>query len=146
MLSSETEELLQKKFYGHLGCASAKEIYVVPITYVYVNGTVYGYTHEGKKMELIRANPRVCLQVEEVQSGHKWKSAICNGTCTAVSDPSEIQKARLLMAEKFAKIREHEVYDPYFLLIEELNMHSEKEPASILYKIQLEEVTGKKEE
>lgn len=145
MQPSEIEDLLSKKFYGHLGCSNAHEVYVAPITYVYADEVVYGYTHEGKKIEMMRANPNVCLQVEEVKSGHQWKSVVCNGTYEEITDPKEIHDVSMLMAERFAQIRKHDVYDPYFLVIQELHEHEIKTPTAILYRIRIARKSGRKE-
>ena len=57
----EINELLLTVGYGHLACTDGKEPYIVPIHYSFDDPFVYVYTTEGKKSEIIKRNPRVCL-------------------------------------------------------------------------------------
>lgn len=146
MTPQEIEHVLKTTFYGHLGCSSKGKIYVVPVTYVYDDNVFYGYTHEGKKIEIMRGNPHVCLQVEQVKNGHNWQSVVCNGTCEEITDEKEIQECKLLIAERYASLREQGVEDPYFPLVRELSEHNGAgAPKPVLYRIKVEEKTGKKE-
>lgn len=87
-------EVLKRVGYGHLGMARGNIPYVVPINYVYDQPHIYIYTTEGKKTEVIKANPEVCLQVEDVKSEKDWVSVIATGEAVKVTD--ETERARVL--------------------------------------------------
>ena len=72
-------ELLGRLNYGHLACCRDLIPYVVPVNFAYLNGRIYLYTPEGKKVDFIAKNPNVCLQAEEVESNRNWKSVIVDG-------------------------------------------------------------------
>jgi len=93
MHKDEMEELLARLNYGHLACSNDDVPYVVPVHFAYDAPSVYIYTTEGKKAEMIRKNPRVCLQAEEVQDRRNWKSVIINGEAHQVMDADERQRA-----------------------------------------------------
>lgn len=76
----EIVDLLESQFIGRLGCHLNDETYIVPINYVYQNNAIYAHSGEGKKIEMLRKNPRVCFQVDEIESMFKWKSVILWGT------------------------------------------------------------------
>ncbi|MDM1296310.1 pyridoxamine 5'-phosphate oxidase family protein [Sphingobacterium sp. N143] len=76
----EIDDLLKRQFIGRLGCHLEGETYIVPINYVYQNNAIYAHSGEGKKLEMLRGNPRVCFQVDEIESMFKWKSVILWGT------------------------------------------------------------------
>ena len=76
MTSKEVEDLLGRVNYGHLGCSSNNHPYVLPIHFACDQQTIYIYTTEGKKSEMIEANPEICLQVEEVVDSENWMSVI----------------------------------------------------------------------
>ncbi len=92
---SETEisKILGRLNYGHLGCVRDNKPYVVPVNYAYENGTIFIYTTEGKKFEIIRSNPNVCLQVEDVVDNQHWQSVIVEGTAEQITDEDERKKA-----------------------------------------------------
>lgn len=79
MRDSEIEELLARVNYGHLACARDNQPYVVPVHYAYEKPYVYIYTTEGMKTEILRSNPRICLQVEEVIDNTNWRSVVIMG-------------------------------------------------------------------
>lgn len=76
----EIIEFLESKFIGRLGCHLNGETYIVPVNYVYQDNAVYAHSGEGKKMKMLRANPQVCFQVDEIDNMFKWKSVILWGT------------------------------------------------------------------
>ena len=86
MVNSEIEKLLARGGYGHLACARDDRPYIVPIHYAYDKPDIYIYTADGLKTEIIRANPHVCLQVEEIVDNDDWRSVIVNGDAEEITD------------------------------------------------------------
>ena len=141
----EIDALLTEQQYAHLGCSSQGEIYVVPITYVYEDGNLYSYTQEGKKTDMMRQQPKVCVQVEQVRHHKEWSSAICWGTFEEITAPAEQQRIRLLLADQFAQgeLSNDEVISP---LVEHLHLQKNQEKApQVIYRIRVDRKTGKAE-
>ncbi len=90
---SEVVEILGRVGYGHLACCRDNRPYVVPVHYAYDAGAVYIYTTEGKKFEIIRENPNVCLQVEEVADNQHWTSVIIDGVAEQIKNVPERDRA-----------------------------------------------------
>ena len=61
---------------GRIGCYADNEIYVVPITYAYQDGFIYAHSKEGKKVQMMRQNPKVCFQVDAMENMTNWRSVI----------------------------------------------------------------------
>ena len=97
MNENDMERLLARVGYGHLGCARDNRPYVVPIQYIYENSFIYIYTNDGKKAEILRSNPHVCLQVEEVVDNGDWQSVVAEGTAERVTDNCEAESILQLM-------------------------------------------------
>lgn len=89
MRDSETEGLLGRVNYGHLACARDNQPYVVPIHYAYDRPNIYVYTTEGMKAEIIRDNPKICLQVEDVVDNTNWQSVIVMGEAEQITSLKE---------------------------------------------------------
>jgi nitroimidazol reductase NimA-like FMN-containing flavoprotein (pyridoxamine 5'-phosphate oxidase superfamily) len=94
---SEIVELLQRTGYGHLACSRDDEPYVVPVHFAYDEGEIYIYTTEGKKYEMIKVNPRVCLQAEEVADNQHWRSVIVDGEAIQIVDEKDREQAMELI-------------------------------------------------
>jgi nitroimidazol reductase NimA-like FMN-containing flavoprotein (pyridoxamine 5'-phosphate oxidase superfamily) len=59
------ESILQRATVCRLGLAVGDEPYVVPVSFGYRDGCLYVHSSpEGKKVEMIRQNPRVCFEVD----------------------------------------------------------------------------------
>ncbi len=93
MAISQSEEVLERVGYGHLACSRDDQPYVVPVNYFYDKPEIYIYTTEGMKTEIIRANPRICLQVEKVVDNGDWRSVIVTGEAEQIIDRNECEKA-----------------------------------------------------
>jgi nitroimidazol reductase NimA-like FMN-containing flavoprotein (pyridoxamine 5'-phosphate oxidase superfamily) len=61
----EIDEILHRALVCHLAFAVDGEPYAIPISYGYDGHSIYIHTaNEGRKIDCIGANPRVCFQVE----------------------------------------------------------------------------------
>lgn len=89
MSKAEIERLLEKRGYGHFACSEDGTPYVIPIHYMYAPPHLYFYTTDGKKTRIIKKNPQVCLQVEEVIDRENWRSVVINGRAEEVITQKE---------------------------------------------------------
>ena len=92
---NEIENVLLSCQHAHLGCCDASEPYVVPISYVFHKGAIYGYTHAGKKIAIMRKNPRVCIHIGDYVE-RRWRSVILIGTYEELSGESRTEAVLLL--------------------------------------------------
>jgi nitroimidazol reductase NimA-like FMN-containing flavoprotein (pyridoxamine 5'-phosphate oxidase superfamily) len=100
LTGEEIEKLLKENFVGHLGCHADGLTYVVPISYAYEDGCVWGRTFEGMKMDIIRRNPSVCFQVETIPGMSNWRSVIGWGEFDELTKHEEKNKAMKILLER----------------------------------------------
>lgn len=93
MSNNEVDALLGRVGYGHFACAWEDQPYVVPINYGYDKQAIYIYTTAGLKSEIIKHNPLVCLQVEDVQEDGSWQSVVVTGEAEVIEDRGERERA-----------------------------------------------------
>jgi len=87
----EMERFVKEHSYGRLGLCFENEPYVVPVAYGYEQGRIYFHSaRQGKKLDFIRKNNRVCFQVDEWQKG--WASVICYGKASLREDAEAKKK------------------------------------------------------
>lgn len=89
MYDDEIRETLKRLNYGHLACCKDNLPYVVPVHYAYDGEHIFIYTTEGKKAEMLRANPELCLQAEDVIDNDNWVSVIAFGQAEQLIDGEE---------------------------------------------------------
>jgi uncharacterized protein len=94
----EIERLLSTSPVARIGCCAHGadgdgRPYVVPLAYGYDGKAIYAHSAVGKKIRLMRAEPRVTVEVDDVQSSDRWKSVIAEGTYKEIVDADERRKA-----------------------------------------------------
>jgi hypothetical protein len=100
---NECLEVLSRASMGHLGCAQDDQPYIVPVYFAYEPGKVYLFSTHGKKIEWMRANPKVCLEVEETRSQSDWVTVLANGRYEELPAPQyaeELAHARKLLEKR----------------------------------------------
>jgi nitroimidazol reductase NimA-like FMN-containing flavoprotein (pyridoxamine 5'-phosphate oxidase superfamily) len=88
-------DVLARTRLGRLACAQGGQPYVVPIYFAYADHSLYGFATVGKKIEWMRVNPQVCVEVEEVMSPQQWTSVLAFGRYEELPDTPEWQSTRV---------------------------------------------------
>lgn len=86
---TEARELLQTSHIGRLGCVVDGGPYVIPVNFIFENDSIYIHSLPGLKVEAMRAQPRVCLQADRIDSDSHWKSVIAYGNSSEVEGTPE---------------------------------------------------------
>lgn len=93
LTEKQIDDLISRQTTGRLGCVADNKPYVVPINYFYKDSTIYAHSTAGKKINMLRQNPNVCFQVDEISSIFRWQSAILWGTYEEITDQDKKQQA-----------------------------------------------------
>ena len=100
----EIEDFLRAQRIARLGCHAGGETFVVPVIYAYGDGAVVTVTQEGRKVAMLRENPRVCVEVDEYDTDGRgsWRSVIAYGSAEELAG-DEIEGALAVLRERFAR-------------------------------------------
>ncbi|PBB16827.1 pyridoxamine 5'-phosphate oxidase family protein [Mesorhizobium sp. WSM4313] len=82
----ECTKLLTANRIGRLACAQHGQPYVVPFYYAHADNHLYAFSMLGKKIEWMRSNPLVSVQVDERNMGRGWKSVVVSGRYEELPD------------------------------------------------------------
>ena len=80
-------KVLSRECLGRLACAHDNQPYVVPIYFVYEEPYVYGFTTLGQKVEWMRSNPLVCVELDAVENFNEWTSILLFGRYEELPEP-----------------------------------------------------------
>ena len=80
---------LKNELLGRIGCNYNGETYVVPVNYLLAGNNIIAHSQEGKKIEIMRKNPKVCFEADNMVSLQNWKSVIAWGTYQEITDTKE---------------------------------------------------------
>jgi nitroimidazol reductase NimA-like FMN-containing flavoprotein (pyridoxamine 5'-phosphate oxidase superfamily) len=136
-----TEMLLKTHNVGRLACSVGGRPYIVPITYVYDDGYIYGHTNDGQKLAMMRQNPRVCFEVDSVTDFRTWQSAICWGRFEELQG-SEMASALDLMLSRLAPEEPTEGHGKADEAAHRIKLRSLK---GATYRIKVDELSGRYE-
>ena len=95
----EVEDLLFRHHVGHLACVADGHPYVVPITYAYDTGSLYGQTVPGRKLAALHANPAICFAVTDHPDAQTWRSVVAEGSYEEVPDGPKRAAVRARLAQ-----------------------------------------------
>lgn len=139
----ECKELLSNNYIGHLAFISQKEPYVIPITYYYnpKNNTIIAYSAEGHKIEAMRQNDIVSMEVEEIKSINNWRSVHVHGVFEELQGIDAKYLLHEFTQNVKKKITQKEGSHPKF--IGEFSSKLAEQGIPIVYRINIDEITGK---
>lgn len=130
--ATEVTKLLAEGTFGRLGCVDHGEPYVVPINYFFEDGKIYSHSLPGHKIDLLRSHPRACLQVDEIENGFEWRSALAFGNYQEIRSPDE---RRAVLTKLLARF-------PLLTPVESVMAMDASGPESIVYCICVDRITG----
>lgn len=143
LTNEQIEEVLKENVLGRIGCNDGEKNYVVPVNYVYDGKFIIAHSVMGMKIEIMRKNPNVCFEVDEMKSFTNWKSVIAWGEYQELSD----QRDRSIAMRLFVDRTMHTKISSTAIVaeIDEGRVHF-RSPASarpIIYRIIMTEKTGR---
>lgn len=94
MTRAECREALAQTGLGRLACAHDNQPYIVPIFFVLDEDYLYSFSLPGRKIDWMRSNPRVCLEVDSVQSWQDWTTIVALGQYEELPDEPDWQAER----------------------------------------------------
>ncbi|MGI8963108.1 MAG: pyridoxamine 5'-phosphate oxidase family protein, partial [Thermomicrobiales bacterium] len=80
----EIERLLSTALVGRIACCATEfdgeaRPYVVPLAYGYDGDSVYAFSGLGRKIHIMRAQPKISFEVDEAIAEDRWSSVIADG-------------------------------------------------------------------
>lgn len=136
----QCERVLLTGLIGRVGSHAGGKVYIVPLTYVFDNGALYAHSKEGMKVMMMRKNPNVCFQVDQVDDLTNWRSVVLWGTFEELKTPAAQDKALKLLTDRFEAYNTSESVKPVFHTSEKLPL-TEKKP--VIFRIAIGEMTGR---
>lgn len=131
-------DLLARSHFGRLGCTHDGQPYVVPTYFAYANDCVYSFSTIGQKIDWMRANPLVCLLVDDVVNAEQWVSVIVLGRFEELSDKPEWRNERSFAHDLLQ--RKPVWWEPGYA---KTIVHGAERPLGpVFYRIHILEITG----
>jgi nitroimidazol reductase NimA-like FMN-containing flavoprotein (pyridoxamine 5'-phosphate oxidase superfamily) len=125
--------------FGRLGCTSDNQPYVVPIYFSVEARNVYSFSLPGQKLDWMRANARVCVEVDQVASRNDWTSVIATGRYEELTDTLQYRDERAHAHEIL--LRDHTMWwQPGAITV--AGQDRKRGIVPVFYRIEIANVTG----
>ena len=133
----ECLEVLARNTLGRLACVQDGQPYIVPVSFNLDGTHIYGFATVGQKIHWMRANPLVCLEVEEITDRRQWTTVLVFGSYEELTDSAAHAPAQRRAQELFAG-RER-WWEPA------IGKTASREPhAAVIYRISVRRLTGRR--
>lgn len=93
MRTAECYSLVQSGRIARLACCHDNQPYVVPIHYTYLLNRFFSFSMPGQKISFMRANPKVCIEIEHFSDYQNWQCVVCDGVFHELSSERDRQAA-----------------------------------------------------
>jgi nitroimidazol reductase NimA-like FMN-containing flavoprotein (pyridoxamine 5'-phosphate oxidase superfamily) len=132
---AEAQNLIASSKIGRLGCVDNGEPYVVPVNYLFEDGSIYSHSLPGRKINAMRTHSRTCLQVDEIVSDFLWRSVIAFGNFEEIRVPSDRRSILSKLLVRF----------PLLTPVESVMARDANAPDSIVFRIIVDRITAVEE-
>lgn len=137
MLSDEdARRLFQTARVARIGCIVNGEPYVVPINCHLEGDRLYSHSLSGLKISGLRENPHACVQVDEVESDLRWRSALASGKYEEITKSNERANVLSKLLRRF----------PMLTPVESAIAIDGCSPEVVVFSINIERLAGVSEE
>jgi nitroimidazol reductase NimA-like FMN-containing flavoprotein (pyridoxamine 5'-phosphate oxidase superfamily) len=94
MTLEECRDALAQASLARLACEMDGQPYAVPVYLVYDGNYLFGFSTMGYKIDCMRTNPLVCVEIDDVKSQNEWMSVLMFGSYEELPDRPENKAAR----------------------------------------------------
>lgn len=140
LTNKECIKMLTRVRLGKLACSRDDQPYIVPIYFAYHERHLYSFGTSGQKIDWMRTNPQVCVEVDEIINRQDWTSVIVQGRYEELVDTPEWKPIRELAHDLLQ--RQAMWWEPAYVRTPHLRAADELVP--IYYRIKIDQVTGRR--
>jgi len=141
MSIQECRDLLSRQGFGRLACAHQNRPYIVPIYFAYEPDHLYGFTTLGQKVEWMRLNPLVCVEVDDVLSHFRWSSVVVLGRYEELPDTPQYSGVRL---QAQLRLEKRALWWQTAYAVSQVRGQQNPSSNAIFYCIHIEEISGRR--
>lgn len=135
---SQIDEVFEQTIIARLGVYSAGEVYVVPVTLVKEGDFLYGHSRLGKKIQMMRANPKVCIQLDQIRDLFSWRSVVVQARYEELSELEAARGMRILI-QRIAQDQRERNLTPLEIEISAILSKA------IIYRFRIEQISARSE-
>ena len=136
----ECFDVLARATYGRLACSRADQPYVVPFFFYLdrLSDSLYSFSTVGQKIDWMRDNPKVCVEVDEAFDKNHWTTVVAFGRYHEITSSRQHEPERRRASELF----QHR--EMWWLPGLGKRTPGEEHVTAVVYRIVIDKVTGRR--
>lgn len=104
LITDECLNMLNRMRFGRIACSQNDQPYVVPFYFAFDGKRhLYAFSTFGKKIEWMRKNPLVCVEVEEIESQENWATLVIFGRYEELPPEPDFEDQRIQAHELLSR-------------------------------------------
>jgi len=137
MTVQECRAMLAATHVARLACAQNNQPYIVPIHVDFDRDFLYSFATQGLKIEWMRQNPLVCLEIDDLSSQTHWASVVVFGRYEELPPLPEYEDLRSVAEQLFQK-------HPMWWQPASVPLAGHEQRTSIVFRIRIDRMTGRR--
>jgi uncharacterized protein len=137
----QINNVLSSQVLGRLACTDDNQPYIVPVTYTYDGKYIYGQTSEGKKLQMLRNNPRVCFETDMMTDMANWQCVLVFGDFEELKE-GEAEKARGVLFNRVYSLMTNSTLHTHEHGVTTQTDDSNR-VKDVMYRIKINKITGR---
>jgi nitroimidazol reductase NimA-like FMN-containing flavoprotein (pyridoxamine 5'-phosphate oxidase superfamily) len=137
---TECREGLSRTNVARLACSRKEQPYVVPVSFAYDTDSncLFSFSTIGRKVDWMRENPKVCVEVEDVADRFHWTTIVIFGRYDEIGDSAEHKEIRRRALDLFEQRAE-------WWLPGAAKLRPQDHPGLVVvYRVQVDSMTGRR--
>jgi nitroimidazol reductase NimA-like FMN-containing flavoprotein (pyridoxamine 5'-phosphate oxidase superfamily) len=133
-------DLLKRARVARLGYVHEGQPYILPMLFAYSVDDLYSFSTEGQKIAWMRANPRVCVEVDDLVTTQQWETVIVLGRYEELPPTEEHEASR---ARAYALIQKRPAWwEPGY--VRTIVDGSERPLETLYFRIRIDQISGRR--
>jgi uncharacterized protein len=137
LTEDECRDILKRTNLARLACSRHDQPYIVPVHFDFDEEWFYSFSTLGQKIDWMRANPKVCVEVDDITDKSHWTTVVAFGRYQELTDSLAHFGARNRARELFEK-------RPEWWLPGAGKLMSSEHPIPVVYRIRINRMTGRR--
>ena len=140
LTSAQCHDVLSTASIGRLGCALNGQPYIVPISLYFDREAkcLYSFSTVGTKIQWMRQNPSVCVEVDDIANQFDWTTVLVTGRYEELDDSDQGKSERQRALELF------QAHPQWWLPVTAKLASGLEHDAPVIYRIHIISVTGRR--
>jgi len=139
--NQKIESILTSQVLGRLACCDGGQPYITPVTYTYDGKYIYGQTNDGKKLGILRKNPKVCFEVDIMTNMRDWESVIVYGKFEELEDEKAEEARNILFGRVFSLMTSSTIHAHEHGVTGKID--DSNRIKHVMYRIEIKKTTGR---